>query len=143
MSAFLEDGFATKYTFGTQTTSLMKEKTLTPAGMEGGGAIDQSTMHNTAYRTAKPKTLKNMTPSNATVSYDPGVYADIINMINVNQLITITFPDDSTVAFYGWLDSFVPNEHVEGEQPTAEITIIPSLLDGTNTETAPVYTAAA
>ena len=43
---------------------------------------------------------------------------------------------------YGWLDSFIPNAAVEGEQPTAQCTIIPSNQNASGTETAPVYTAA-
>ena len=59
-------------------------------------------------------------------------------MVNSNQLITITFPGAETLAFWGWIDEFTPNAHVEGEQPTAELTIQPSNQNSSGVETAPV-----
>ena len=94
--------------------------------MDAGGANDTTTMRNTLYRTKAAKKLITMTPMTLVVSYDAIFYDDIIAMIATNQLITITFPDTSTLAFYGWLDKFVPGNIVEGEQPTATITIEPS-----------------
>jgi len=64
-------------------------------------------------------------------------------MLSENQLITITWPDTSTLAFWGWLDKFVPANVVEGEQPTATVTIEPSNQNDSQVETAPVYTEAA
>ena len=32
---------------------------------------------------------------------------------------TVTFPDGDTLKFYGWLDSFAPSSHTEGNRPTA------------------------
>jgi hypothetical protein len=82
-----------------------------------------------------------------TVAYDPAFLTDVLAMVNINQLITITFPDNSTWKFWGWLDTFTPNANVEGEQPTAQCTVIPSNQknsagSGGLLEVAPVYTAA-
>jgi len=143
----IDDGFSTKITFGSQPSGTgpgitFWEKTVTPPGMDAGGENDTTTMRNTLYRTKSPKKLITMTEMSATVSYDPIFYDDIVDMIKDNQLITITFPDSSTVAFYGWLDKFIPGEIVEGEQPTADITIIPSNQTDAGVETAPVHTPA-
>ena len=142
MSEQLNDGHQTLISFASDPDVLFTEKTVTPPGVDGGGEIDTSTMENSTWRTRNPKALVTLSPASMTVAYDPACYSEIIALVNVNNLITVTFPDGSTVAFYGWLNTFTPGEHVEGEQPTAEIEIIPSNHTG-NTETAPVVTPAA
>jgi len=144
----IDDGFSTTIAFGDQASGTgpgitFWEKEVTPPGMDAGGANDTTTMRNILYRTRAPKQLITMTPTTLVVSYDAVFYDDIIAMIKVNQLITITFPDTSTVAFYGWLDKFLPGNIVEGEQPTATVTIEPSNQTDAGVETAPDYTAPA
>jgi hypothetical protein len=98
-------------------------------------------MLNTTYRTKNPKALITMAPLSMTCAYDPACYSSILTLINVNNLITVTFPDGSTLAFWGWLNSFTPGGCVEGEQPTADVEVIPSNQNDSGVETAPVYTA--
>lgn len=145
MTAIMEDGYQTLVSFAADATVLFEEKTVTPPGVDGGGSTDTTTMLNTLYRTFAPKALITLTESSMTVAYDPETITTeiIANLINVNNLITLTFPDGDTLAFYGWLDKFIPGEHVEGEQPTAEITIVPSNRNASLVETAPVHTPAA
>lgn len=144
------DGYQTTIDFSSsEMTSdaiiidYMEEKEVTPPGIAGGGANDASTMRNATWRTMSPKSLKTLTPVTITIAYDPALYDEMVAMINDNQLITITFPDTSTLAFWGWIDEFTPNANIEGEQPTANITIIPSNqdADNSNAEIAPVFTA--
>ena len=139
--ARIDDGFATLISFAEDSDVQMWEKEVTPPGVSGGGENDTSTMHNTAWRTRAPKGLITLSECSFSAAYDPAVYDEIVAMVNVNQLITITFPDASTVAFWGWLDEFTPGANVEGEQPTADVTIIPSNQNGSGVETAPVYSA--
>jgi hypothetical protein len=61
-------------------------------------------------------------------------------MLNVNQLITLTFPDGTTIAFWGWISEFQPDSHKEGTMPLADLTLIPSNQDNSYAETAPVIT---
>jgi hypothetical protein len=145
MSERIDDGFSTLITLTSGPTGGVKfwEKEVTPPGVEGGGANQTTTMRNLVWRTQAPKKLKTMAEGSAKVSYDPAVYDDIVAMINVNQQIEITFPDDSTLNYWGWLDSFVPDAIVEGQQPTATIKIIPSNQNDAGEETAPVYADAA
>ena len=140
----IDDGFSTTIAFADLANVKLYEKTVTPPGVSGGGENDTTTMLNTAWRTKAPKKLKSLDESSFTAAYDPAVYDEIVgaNGVNNNQLITITFADGSTLAFWGWIDNFAPNEIVEGEQPTAEVTIICSNQNASGTETAPVYTAA-
>lgn len=140
--ALLDDGFSTKITFGTSTITLYEETEVTPPALSGGGKKEVTTMHNTKYRTAKPKKLVDVGDIAKTVRYDPAIYSQIIASIQVNQLITIEFPDGSELAIWGWLEEFTPGANVEGEPPTAEVLICASNLNGTNVETAPAFTAA-
>lgn len=138
--AALTDGYQTLIGFDADPTVLFYEKTVTPPGVVGGGEIDTSTMQNSTWRTRNPKALITLSEASLTVAYDPATYPEIIALVNVNNLITVTFPDGATLAFWGWLDEFTPGEHVEGEQPTADITVIPSNHNA-GVETAPAYTA--
>jgi len=141
MTIRIDDGFSTTMAFAEEPSVLFWEKEVTPPGVEGGGANDTTTMRNTAFRTKAPKKLKSMSDSTITAAYDPAVYDQIWTMLNVNQLITLTFADGSTLAFWGWIDDFKPGAAKEGEQPTAELTIICSNQNDSLVETAPVYAA--
>ena len=146
----MNEGFATTIEF-TETTSggnaimgtSLKVKNLTPPGIDGGGENDTTTMHNTAYRTKQPKELKTLTNMTFIAAYDPAVYDHIITICNVNQEITITFPDTSTLSFWGWLNTFEPNNIEEGAQPEATCSIVCSNQDNSDVEQAPEFTAAA
>ena len=142
--AIINDGFSTTITFGaTQSgvsiTTVLKEKTVTPPSVEGGGENDTTTMRNTAWRTRQPKSLLTLGEASFTAAYDAAVYDEIVDLTNVNQEITVTFPAGDTLVFWGWIDGFVPNEISEGEQPTAECRIICSNQNDSGVETAPVY----
>lgn len=138
----LTDGFSTLIEFAADTDAVFYEKEVQPPGVEGSGGHDTSTMRHTKWRTMYPGNLVTLTEFSLTVAYDPAVYDDIVdNLIQVNTAITITFSNGGTLVFYGWLESFIPDNAVEGEQPTATITVIPSNTHSTTfAETAPVYT---
>lgn len=137
--AYLNDGFSTLIHFSLNSTVLLKEKEVTPPGIDGGGENDTTTMHNTTWRTRQPKSLKTLSECSLVASYDPAVFDAIVTMLNDNQLITLEFPDGSRLNFWGWINEFKPNRHVEGEQPTAEVTIIASNQNDSGTEVAPDY----
>ena len=143
MSSRLDDGHQTLISFADDPTVLFWEKTVTPPGVDGGGENDVSIMANTTWRTKAPKSLKSLSNAAMTVAYDPESYPEIIALVNSNNLITVTFPDGDTLAFWGWLNSFTPGELQEGEQPTAEIEIVASNQNASLAETAPVHTPAA
>lgn len=138
----IDDGFATLITLANVPSIAFYEKEVTPPGVQGGGENDTTTMRNTAWRTKAPKKLKTLSECSAVVSYDPAVYDDVVAQCQVNQLITITFPDGATLDFWGWLDEFTPNSHKDGEQPTANAKFIPSNQNDSGVETAPVFTPA-
>ncbi len=125
----LPDGYATLVTLAFNPLIKFWEKTVTPPGVDGGDAIEQTTMHNSVWRTMAPRSLKTLTDLEITAAYDPDVYNQIISRINVVTTVTVTFIDDSTIAFYGFIRLFEPQSAEEGTQPEATITITPTNFD--------------
>lgn len=128
----LDDGHATLVTFAADPDVSFWEKQVKPPGVDGGDPVNTSTMHNVTYSTTAPRTLKTLTAGATTVAYDPAVLTQIVALINVRTTITLTFPDGSTWAFYGFLKSFEPNELQEGNQPEATVNYVPTNYDPTN-----------
>jgi hypothetical protein len=124
VGARLQDGFSSKIAFAADANVSFWERTVTPPGVDGGDAIDTSTMHNVTWRTMASRALKTLTDSSITAAYDPQVFDQIVALINVEGLITVHFPNGDTLDFYGFLKSFTPGELTEGEMPEAEITIV-------------------
>jgi len=111
--------------------------------LDGGDAIETSTMHNSTYRTFLARSLITLGETSITVAYDPDVYDEIIGIINVNTSISVHFPDGSTLTFYGYLRTFEPGDNTEGEQPEATITVQPTNYDpANNLEAGPVMVEA-
>jgi hypothetical protein len=135
----LDDGFPTYITFANIPTVKLYEKEVTPPGMTANGPIDTTTMRNTAWRTMAPKQLKTMPQISATVAYATDAIEVLYGQIGVNQPVTVTFPDGSSVSFWGWIEEFTPGANTEGEQPTASLTVQPSLRNADGTEVAPAY----
>jgi hypothetical protein len=139
----LRDGFRTLIDFGNYPGVPgveLWEISVTPGGIDGGGPNDTTTMRNYTWRTRQPKYLKTLTEFSFTAAYSPALLQTLVSMVNELQVVTATFPDGSTYTFWGWLNSFTPNEHVEGEQPTAEVTVVPSNQDTNYVEQDPILT---
>jgi hypothetical protein len=135
----LEDGYQILIAFSENPSIKLWEKTVKPPGIEGGDPVDTTTMHNVKLRTAAPRRLKTLTAAQLTAAYDPAVYEEIMDMINVNQWITIHYPDGSTYDFVGYLQTFEKTALSEGTMPEASATIVPTNeLEGIETD--PVYT---
>ena len=143
MTSRIDDGYQTLITFSAATSGVevFWEKAVTPPGLDGGGPNDTTTMHNETYRTSAPKNLITLTSGSFTAAYDPAILDELVSMLNVNQAITVTFPDDSTWVFWGWIDKVTPSAVEEGAQPTIDITMEPSNQDADGDEIAPEYKA--
>lgn len=136
-----DDGLSTTITFASGAVSL-KMVGITPPPVQGGGSKEMTNLDNTAWRTFLPKILKTLGSLSLSVQYDETAYTDVVAQVNVNQAITVTFPNGATLVFWGWIDEFTPGESVEGEDPVGSVTVIPSNVDGANAEIAPAFTPA-
>ena len=142
----LADGYPTYLTFSDTYSGVsvyFKEKEITPPGIDMGEMIDVTNMRNTTWRTSVFRKLRTLMETGMTCHYDPAFLSEVLSMVGDNQQLVLTLPDNSTWTFWGGIRSFVPNRHVEGETPTAEITIGVTNHNGLNgaigTETAPSY----
>lgn len=137
----MDDGFATLITLENIPTVKIYETEVTPPGYSTGGPIDTTTMRNTAWRTQAPKQLKTLTAVSITAAYATEALDQILGQLGENQLITVHYPDGSSVQFYGYIDEWTPSAHVEGEMPTASVTIQPTNHDNASpyNEVAPDY----
>jgi hypothetical protein len=140
MAMRIDDGWQTLITLANAPSIKLYEKSVTPPGIMMGGPNDTTTMRNLVWRTRAPKKLKTMDDLTFEAAYDPAVYPDIVDQIGVVQEVTVKFPDDSTLVFWGWIDTFKPNAIVEGSQPTASCTIVCGNQDEDGVETDPVFT---
>jgi hypothetical protein len=137
----MENGFKTLITFPTHPAIKFQEKEVQPFGVEGGDEIDVSTMRNTTVKTKAPQALLDFTNGNITVAYEGAVLAQIIALVNVNQLIVITLPTGhGTWSFWGYLKNFIPGANVPGEQPEAEAEFVCTNRNASGVETVPVHT---
>lgn len=138
----LKDGHQALITIGSNTTASFWEKTVQPPGIDGGDAIEQTTMHNIDWRTFAARSLKTMTEGKGKAAYDPAVYTQLQSLVNQETTITVQWADGSTLAFYGYLRMFEFSELVEGTQPEADFTIQPTNVDPlTGVEAGPVLTS--
>jgi hypothetical protein len=120
----LLEGFPTKIAFARLPNVSFWEKQVKPPGMDGGDAIDITTMFNTQYRTKAARTLVDNDDITVRAAYDPLLYTQILSLINQEGAITITHPDGTTDSWWGYMRSFMPAENREGTQPEAEIRIV-------------------
>ena len=140
----LWDGYQVKVTFALDPDVSLWEKTITPPGIDGGDAIDQTTQHNDDWRTSAPRGLVTLTESTFTAAYDPAAYSQLLALVNKLTTVTELFCDGSTIAYYGFLRTFQPDAMSEGTQPEATVTITPTNFDHVNgVEAGPTITSIA
>lgn len=140
-------GFSTQIAFSLDANVAFWEQEVQPPGYDGGDKIETSTMFNTLYETFSPRTLIEITDTSVVAAYDPLVFTEIVSLINKaipDGAVTVHFPDGSTLDFFGYLKSFIPQALVKGEQPKADIVIVCTNWDPTNSlEVGPVMTEVA
>lgn len=137
----MDDGHSTLLIIDADPDIPFWEKTVKPPGVDGGDPIETSTMHNSVWRTQVSRSLKTMTPCNLTAAYDPEIWCLIPDQVNAEGLMVVVFPNGDLVGFYGFLQSFEPQDHLEGAQPECDIVIAVTNNDPSDrSEQAPVWT---
>lgn len=157
--AFIYDGYSTQIGLYDNSNNLltvfMRIKTVTPPELDGGGPLDTADMTNRRMRTQAPKSLLTSGPMKCSVFWDPFIYSQFLQApaagyLQRNVKMILKFPDNSGLSFWGWVDKFTPPEHKEGEEPMADLTVLPSHRTNANAngradgvESIPVYLAPA
>lgn len=136
----MTDGHKTLLAFAGIAATNFEWREIMPPGISNGGGKKTTTHANTAWHTKAPNVLKELMDGGGTMVYHPTALTLLLAQVGVNQLITLTFPTADTLVFWGWLDEFVPDKLVAGEQPTASAKIIVSNSDADGDETPPIYT---
>lgn len=138
----LKDGLGVLITIALDTDIEFYEYNVAPPGFTADPPIKTTTHFNTAFHTFAAAKLSKMEDVKLKVLYDPIVYDSIMAVLNKETTITITFPDGATIAFYGYLMSFIPAGLVQGTVPDADITIVSTCADPlTGCEEGPVVSA--
>lgn len=138
----LDDGYQTIIHFAEDPNVSLWEKSVKPPGLDAGDPIDTTTMRNATWRTQSPRALVTLTEMTIVAAYDPVMYDRAVGdlggavspggypgLLNVPTTITVEFPDSTKLAFYGYMRLFEPQDHEEGTQPTANVTIVPTNQD--------------
>jgi hypothetical protein len=135
---WLKSGHPTKITISLDPDISFWEKAVKTFGRTNGDKIETTTMFNTRRRTFAPRPLIEYTDVEATCAYDPAVATQLDAILGVEGTVTVTHPDGSTEAAFGYLMSWEPDENSEGEQPTASVVfVVTSWDDSADVEAGP------
>lgn len=137
----LKNGHSTKIAFAADPDVSLWEIEVKPPGMDGGDAINTTTMFNSVFRTFASGNLKTLTDVTFRFAYDPNVYTQLDDLINLETAITIHYPEGTTLAFFGFLRSVEFDPLQDNVFPTGNGTITCTNCDPTTqAEEAPVLT---
>lgn len=138
----LRNGYQALLAFAEDTNAEYYEIAVGIPGFSMGDAVENTTQQNLVYRTMGPRLLITLTEFQVTAGYDPTVYTSLINLAGIEQVITIAFPDGSTLAFFGYLREVAFDQMVDGTMPQITMTITPTNYDPSDcTEAGPVMVA--
>ena len=137
----LKDGFKCFYTFAALPKLSVWETEATPIGMDAGDKINTTTMFNVAVVTYAAPQLIDFTDGQFVGAYDPKVKTQLVSMLGVEQVITCTYSNGDTEAFYGFLKSAQFGSMVRNGMPTGTFVIVCTNVDPINdVEEVPVIT---
>lgn len=140
----LEEGHQALITFLADPNIDLWEKQVTPPAFDNGDKVDTSTQHNSVFTTSAPSSLIEVGDSQFTCGYDPVAYNQIKAICGVRTVVTVRFPDGSTLCFYGYLKSFTPGPLAEGQPVEATVVVVCTNWDyNNNVEAGPVMTEVA
>lgn len=136
----LKDGYQSLITFAADPDMALWEKRVKPPGIDGGDKIEQTTMHNTAWRTFAARSLKTLTDGSFKFAYTPRSLDGVEDAINREDSITYEFASGGSVIFFGYLQKIELDEMEEGKQPEGTATIVATNWDPVNdVEAGPIF----
>lgn len=137
----LPDGFKTTIVAADFTGLALWEKTVKMPGIDGGAAIDTTTMLNINWRTFASRSLVSLTEANFKAGFDPACLPTIWAAINHQCAWTIHLPENASVSFYAFMQKFDADPFEEGKFPEATVTLTPTNWDPIHfVEAGPVFT---
>lgn len=125
----LDDGFKCVTTFALDPDIELWEIETGIPGLDGGDPINTTTMHNVRWRTMAARALITLSEATIKAAFDPVVYTNLLSILNVETTITETFPDGSTLAYFGFMRMLTFDPLVEGTMPTCTVTKTPTNWD--------------
>lgn len=126
------DGQGVKIAFKSNPDLLFWERSLTPPSIDGGDAIDITDSFNTTWETSAARTLKKLGDVEVEGFWEPGSYAEVLALVNVEDEITLIYPDGSTESHFAFVRMFEREEVARGEPLTGTLTITPTSWDHVN-----------
>jgi hypothetical protein len=137
----LEDGYRSLIAFAANLSFFFYDLELTPPGMTVGEAIDTTTMWNTMVTKSLANLIEGM-DATFVGGYDPAIYTQMQGMLGVEQVVTQSWPDGSTLAFYGGIREATFDRLVRKTMPRMTVVVTPTNWDPVNrVEALPVLTA--
>jgi hypothetical protein len=135
------DGHKTHVVLSANPTASIWETEVTPLGGTVN-TFDLLHMHLNTYGQKGLGSLRRGKEITVTALYDPVIYSTLWAQLGSNQVITVHFPNHSSVCFHGALTDISPGANKEGEAQMGTFTFTPTFSDPSDgSETAPVYTA--
>ena len=129
---YLHDGYSTRIAFSLKPNVAMWIVSAKPPGTDGGEPIPITTMHNTKVRTFDHRHLLTREGCTIKFAFDPDGHGDFDALINSNSPVTLWWPDDSSLDFFGGIQKVEWDEFEEGKMPTGTATIYNTSYDPVN-----------
>lgn len=129
----LRDGYKITIALSLDPDIAFQEVAITPPALEGGEEIDITTQWNDRWITYAMQQLMKLGNLTFTCAYDPDCYNLCQTILNNDSgSWTLKFADGTTIAAYGGLKSFTPDQMVKGTQPRATGVLVATNFDRTN-----------
>lgn len=138
----LEKGRVIKVAFSLDPDISIWEVSAQLPGADAGDTIDTTTQWNETVRQKAFRELAEITDGSLTVGYDPQALPQILAILGKPGAFTYYLPNGASMTYWGGARTFEPNEHTEGDFPTAQMTLAVTNTDpDTGAEEGPLYTA--
>jgi len=134
----IPDGFRTKVTLSLIPNLEIEEIEVKVLGFDNGEPVEQDSMWSEALRVVRARQITSTTPCVVIAKWDPIFLTRCVTYIGIekvgasSQVITETFYDGSTRAYYGYLRSAEGENLAEGSKGRMTINLQPTNWDPVN-----------